>query len=115
MTQKKLIKLTSYKGVTILIGLDSIIEVTPTILSDGNGVVSKIVSRGAMVSTNWVKETPDEIYNLANGIEHLETISAAEEEEEMPVIPAFDFSSQQLLEDFKAISDNYKETFLKTK
>ena len=114
MTQKKLIKLTSYKGVTILIGLDSIIEVTPTTLSNAVGAVSKIVSRGAMVSTNWVKETVEEIYNLANGIEDLATVSAAEEEE-MPIIPTFGFTSQQLLEDFKAISDNYKETFLKTK
>ena len=66
MSQKKVIKLTSYKGVTILIGLDSIIEVTQTTLNNGNGVVSKIVSRGAMVSTNWVIETPDEIYELIN-------------------------------------------------
>lgn len=114
MTQKKIIKLTSYKGVTILIGLDSIIEVTPTTLSNGNGVVSKIVSRGAMVSTNWVKETVEEIYYLANSIEDLATVSAAEEEE-MPVIPAFGLTSQQLLEDFKAISDNYNKTILKTK
>ena len=51
---------------------------------------------------------------LANSIEDLATVSAAEEEE-MPIIPTFGFTSQQLLEDFKAISDNYNKTILKTK
>lgn len=67
---KKVIKLNVYSSTTkeshtILIGLDSIIEVKPFTYKDGT-IGSKILSRGAMVETNWVKETVDEIYNLIN-------------------------------------------------
>ena len=67
---KKVIKLSAYNSTTkeshtILIGLESIIDVTPLAFKDGT-IGSKIYSRGAMVQTNWVKETVDEIYDLIN-------------------------------------------------
>lgn len=67
---KKVIKLSAYSSTTkeshnILIGLESIIDVTPLTFKDGT-IGSKIYSRGAMVQTNWVKETVDEIYDLIN-------------------------------------------------
>lgn len=63
--QKIIIKLTNYKNETILIGVESIIEV----ISENRpniGNVSVIRSRGAMVETNYVKESIDEIYSLIN-------------------------------------------------
>lgn len=63
--QKKIIKLTNRKNETILIGVESIIDVT-TIQTKDYEVFSKILSRGAMVETNWVIETVEEIYNLIN-------------------------------------------------
>ena len=67
---KKVIKLSAYNSTTkeshaILIGLESIIDVTPLTYKDGT-IGSKIKSRGAMVETNWVKETVEEIYDLIN-------------------------------------------------
>lgn len=59
---KDLLKLTNTDGVTILVGTKSIIDVTPDLLRSGIRC-SKIVSRGAMVETNWVIETIEEIYN----------------------------------------------------
>lgn len=63
--QKKIIKLTNRENKTILIGVESIIEVT-TIQNQKGEILSKICSRGAMVETNWVIETIEEIYNLIN-------------------------------------------------
>jgi hypothetical protein len=66
--QKKVIKLTNYKNETILIGVESIIEVESKYLKhiDENNDISIIRSRGAMIETNYVKESIEEIYNLIN-------------------------------------------------
>jgi hypothetical protein len=66
--QKKVIKLTNYKNETILIGVESIIEVESKYLKhiDENNDISIIRSRGAMIETNYVKESIAEIYNLIN-------------------------------------------------
>lgn len=63
--QKRIIKLTNYKNETILIGVESIIEVISENRAD-IGKVSVIRSRGAMVETNYVKESIEEIYNIIN-------------------------------------------------
>jgi hypothetical protein len=63
--QKKVIKLTNYKNETILIGVESIIDVISENRND-IGKVSVIRSRGAMVETNYVKESIEEIYNIIN-------------------------------------------------
>ena len=62
---KYLLKLKNTNGETILVGTESIIEVTPVQGTDGI-LYSKIRSRGAMVETNWVIETVEEIYNQSN-------------------------------------------------
>lgn len=59
---KYLLKLTNTKGETILIGTQNIIDVTPIQMKDGRSG-AKVFSRGAMVQTNWVLETVEEIYN----------------------------------------------------
>ena len=46
---------------TILIGVESIINVKRVHLE--GYLCTKIESRGAMVATCWVEETPDEIFN----------------------------------------------------
>jgi hypothetical protein len=58
---EKLLKLTNEDGDTILIGVDSIIDVT---IDKYKPLTTKIRSRGAMVETNFVKESPSEIYKL---------------------------------------------------
>lgn len=63
--QKKIIKLTNYKNETILIGVESIIEVISENRND-IGLVSVIRSRGAMIETNYVKESLEEIYTIIN-------------------------------------------------
>jgi hypothetical protein len=68
---KTVIKLTNRKGETILIGVNQIIEATTIKLADPlNSEVflpyTKICSVGAMVSTNYVKETIEEIDELIN-------------------------------------------------
>jgi hypothetical protein len=64
--QKKVIKLTSTDNETILIGVGSIIEVKSKYREDMMMDVSIIRSLGAMISTNYVKESIEEIYNLIN-------------------------------------------------
>ena len=59
---KHLLKLTSTEGKTILIGTQNIIDVTPDQTKDGL-YRTKVFSTGAMVQTNWVLETVEEIYN----------------------------------------------------
>ena len=61
---KKLLLLTNDKGNKIIIGVESIIECTPIKF---NGILhTKVLSRGAMVETNYVIETIEEIYKLYN-------------------------------------------------
>jgi len=67
---KLVIKLTDLKDQAILIGTESIIDAHSYVIDKNFGKekihCSKISSRGAMVSTNYVKETIEEIYNLIN-------------------------------------------------
>jgi hypothetical protein len=62
--QKIIIKCTDLENRTILIGVESIIGIE-TIKKD-NVLVSKILSRGAMVETFRVKESIDEIWQMIN-------------------------------------------------
>ena len=67
--QKLVIKLTKRDGSPILIGVESIIDVKcETIKPYGKPEfeASAIRSREAMVTTNYVTESIDEIYNLIN-------------------------------------------------
>ena len=69
--QKKVIKLTAIRtNEKILIGTESIIDAKSTEIKNDNQKVSlkctRIESRGAMVSTSWVQESVEEIYNLIN-------------------------------------------------
>lgn len=69
---EKLLKLTSYNGETILIGIDNIISVTEETmkpLNEEEVVYSKIYSRSAMASSYWVLESIDEIYKQYKGYE----------------------------------------------
>jgi hypothetical protein len=78
MSQKKVIKLTAcrwdddgkIKIYPIIIGVDSIIDVKPVVIKtyQHSQVFDcyKIESRGAMVSTNYVIDSVEEIYNLIN-------------------------------------------------
>jgi hypothetical protein len=66
---KQVIKLTNMNDEAILIGIESIISVKLTKITSSSGEESfqtKIESRGAMISTNFVKESVEEIYNLIN-------------------------------------------------
>lgn len=66
---ENLIRLTNTKGENILIGTESIISVGEYTITDTQGNKTpcrKIDSRGAMVSTFFVLETIDTIYNKAN-------------------------------------------------
>ena len=67
---KQVIKLTNQDNQPILIGVESIIAVStvPSNLGVNPKFIglSKIQSRGAIVETNWVKESVEEIYNLIN-------------------------------------------------
>jgi hypothetical protein len=67
---KLVIKLTSHKGTPILIGVESIID-AEEIVQNSSGTMNKdfvgltkIQSRGAMIETNYVKESVEEIYKL---------------------------------------------------
>lgn len=63
---QNLLRLTSTKGDTILIGVESIISVEKATTTDTQGKVTectKIYSRSAMASSYWVTESVEEIYN----------------------------------------------------
>ena len=61
-----LLKLTNAsKGTSVIIGASNIIQAIRVILPDGM-YATKIVSTGAMVTTNWVTETIDEILSQYN-------------------------------------------------
>ncbi len=65
--QKSVIKLTNHQNSQpILIGTKLIISIEPININDdkGKNLVSEIKSVGAMVSTFYVKESIEEIYNL---------------------------------------------------
>lgn len=62
MSQKKVIKLTNTSYEEILIGVESIISVRPELKLNR----SKITSREAMVETNYVIQTVEEIFNQIN-------------------------------------------------
>lgn len=70
MSQRKVIKLTNTEYETILIGVESIISVKPDapfVRRNGEQIhCTKIESRGAMVSTNWVQETITQIWDMIN-------------------------------------------------
>jgi|MesohylFT_1024984.scaffolds.fasta_scaffold626230_1 hypothetical protein len=62
---KILLKLTSTKGQTILIGTESIISVENFIITDTQGnktACTKIDSRGAMLERFYVTESVEQIY-----------------------------------------------------
>lgn len=68
---KNVIKLTKFdfdSGLSpVLIGTESIIRAEEFLFKNYDGrreIVTKIESRGAMVTTTYVKESVDEIYNL---------------------------------------------------
>lgn len=64
---KQLIKLTEIDtNKSILIGTESIISVQRIFHPEFDSNITKIQSRGAMVSTFFVTETVEEIYNLFN-------------------------------------------------
>ena len=58
---EKLLKLTKENGELVLIGVESIIDVK---FDKYQPNLTKIQSRGAMVETNFVKETPKEIFEM---------------------------------------------------
>jgi hypothetical protein len=63
---QNLLRLTSTKGDTILIGVESIISVEKASTTDTQGRVTectKIYSRSAMASSYWVTESVEQIYN----------------------------------------------------
>lgn len=62
-----LIKLTNIEDATILIGIESIIDVKEFIITQSTGKkipCTKIQSRGAMVTTNYVRESVNEIWDI---------------------------------------------------
>ena len=72
---RQVIKLTNVNGETILIGVKSIISVKRIKVTDSSKSIesglresfqTKIESIGAMISTNYVKESVEEIYELIN-------------------------------------------------
>jgi len=72
---KQVIKLTNKNEEPILIGVESIISVKLIKVTDSSASIesglresfqTKIESRGAMISTNYVKESVEEIYELIN-------------------------------------------------
>jgi hypothetical protein len=63
---QNLLRLTSTKGDTILIGVESIISVEKASTTDTQGRVTdctKIYSRSAMASSYYVTESVEQIYN----------------------------------------------------
>ena len=72
---KQVIKLTNVNGEAILIGVKSIISVKLIKVTNSSASIesglresfqTKIESVGAMISTNYVKESVEEIYDLIN-------------------------------------------------
>jgi hypothetical protein len=68
---KQVIKLTNRQGETVLIGVNQIIEAITIKMANplnSNELLSytKVCSVGAMVSTNYVEESVEEIYELIN-------------------------------------------------
>ena len=72
---RQVIKLTNVNGESILIGVKSIISVKLIKVTDSSKSIesglresfqTKIESIGAMISTNYVKESVEEIYELIN-------------------------------------------------
>ena len=72
---KQVIKLTNVNGEAILIGVKSIISIKLIKVTDSSKSIesglresfqTKIESIGAMISTNYVKESVEEIYELIN-------------------------------------------------
>ena len=72
---KQVIKLTNMNDEPILIGVESIISVKLIKVTNSSASIesglresfqTKIESRGAMISTNYVKESVEEIYELIN-------------------------------------------------
>jgi len=68
---KQVIKLTNRQGETVLIGVNQIIEAITIKMANplnSNELLSytKVCSVGAMVSTNYVEESAEEIYELIN-------------------------------------------------
>ena len=65
-----ILKLTNVEKKTpVLIGTESIIQMFPAVLSSHTGEhwnCTKIESRGAMVATNYVAETVEEIWQMIN-------------------------------------------------
>lgn len=70
--QKKVIKLTKDDGKKVLIGVDSIIDVEEVVQNSMKTInpkivgLSKVQSRHAMVTSCYVIESVDEIYELIN-------------------------------------------------
>lgn len=61
---KNLLKLTDYKTTnSIIIGASNIIDAKRIFLKSHDVYVTEIRSIGAMVSTNWVTETIEEVTN----------------------------------------------------
>jgi hypothetical protein len=60
--QKRVVKLTTYKGVEFLLGVESIIDIH----WDETRGLSKITSRQAMATTNYSIQTPEEIWEQIN-------------------------------------------------
>lgn len=69
---KKVVKLSQFswdgEESSVLIGVESIIDAKEVVLNNGGikASVTQIHSRGAMVSTNFVLESVDQIFNLIN-------------------------------------------------
>jgi hypothetical protein len=69
--QKLIVKLTQQNGESVLIGIESIIEVkleTIKPYDKSEYDITVIRSRGAMITTNYVTESVQEIYNLINNL-----------------------------------------------
>lgn len=74
---KKVIKLTQFSWdgdeSSILIGVESIIDAKEVVLKNSDGkrqaVITKIQSVGAMITTNYVLESVDEIFNQISLLE----------------------------------------------
>ena len=67
--QKLIVKLTQEDGTSVIVGVESIIEVKREVIDHyekGTYEATIIRSRGAMITTNYVIESVDEIYNLIN-------------------------------------------------
>lgn len=65
-----ILKLTDVQKQTpVLIGTENVIDMQPMVLKSHTGEqwnCTKIQSRGAMVATNWVAETVEQIWQMIN-------------------------------------------------